>query len=76
MTIDVAVSSETCVPNAACLRCQAYDPLDCTTTIIDVLGVDLLKTLSVDVALQFEAPVTSLCFPISHFIQPSFPSEL
>ena len=60
MTIDVAVSSETCVPNAACLRCQAYDPLDCTTTIIDVLGVDLLKTLSVDVANNVKYPSNGL----------------
>ena len=50
MTVEVAVSALTgCVPAAACVRMNAYDPLDCSTTSIDVLGVDLLKMLSVDI---------------------------
>jgi hypothetical protein len=64
MTIDVAVSADACVPNAACLRCQAYDPLDCSTTVVDVLGVELLKTLSSDVNNNVKYPSDGL--PIVH----------
>lgn len=50
MTVEAAVSALTgCVPSAACVRLNAYDPLNCLTTSVDVLGVDLLKMLAVDV---------------------------
>jgi hypothetical protein len=50
MTIEAAVSALAgCVPSAACVRLNAYNPLDCSTTSVEVLGVDLLKMLAVDV---------------------------
>ena len=60
MTIDVAVSAEACVPNAACLRVRAYNPLDCSTTVVSILGVDLLKTLSIDVTNNLRYPPNGL----------------